>query len=188
MLCSPNRYSGHIVWRSSPIWRYRDKAEDESLDTAGGLQSESLQVMSAEEQLIKVSDECREDEGDGIFRHERPRQPFPSEAIVKVVEYALLRSALVVELHHFPVRRLVVVGDDASISVISLPEVKLLSLLSSLTLDDEPARHAFPFSTHIKSLIVTRFRQWATKRLKEYLIKGFRLDDERLDGGARCLG
>ncbi len=32
----------------------------------------------------------------------------------------------------------------------------------------------------IKSHTATRFRQWATTRLKEYLIKGFLLDDERL--------
>lgn len=32
----------------------------------------------------------------------------------------------------------------------------------------------------VRSLIATRFRQWATKRLKEYMIKGFTLDDERL--------
>ena len=32
----------------------------------------------------------------------------------------------------------------------------------------------------IKSLIATRFRIWATQRLKEYIIKGFALDDERL--------
>lgn len=32
----------------------------------------------------------------------------------------------------------------------------------------------------IRSIIATRFRQWATQRLKEYMIKGFALDDERL--------
>lgn len=32
----------------------------------------------------------------------------------------------------------------------------------------------------VKSLRGTQFRQWATQRLKEYLIKGFILDDERL--------
>ena len=32
----------------------------------------------------------------------------------------------------------------------------------------------------IKSRIATRFRQWATARLREYLVKGFVLDDERL--------
>ncbi len=32
----------------------------------------------------------------------------------------------------------------------------------------------------IKSGIATRFRQWATARLKEYMIKGFTMDDERL--------
>ena len=31
-----------------------------------------------------------------------------------------------------------------------------------------------------RSVIATRFRQWATERLKEYLIKGFTMDDGRL--------
>ena len=32
----------------------------------------------------------------------------------------------------------------------------------------------------IKSNVATRFRIWATERLKEYIVKGFTLDDERL--------
>jgi hypothetical protein len=32
----------------------------------------------------------------------------------------------------------------------------------------------------VKSLIATRFRIWATQRLKEYIVKGFTMDDERL--------
>lgn len=32
----------------------------------------------------------------------------------------------------------------------------------------------------IKSSIATKFRIWATERLKEYIIKGFTMDDERL--------
>lgn len=36
----------------------------------------------------------------------------------------------------------------------------------------------------IKSQIATRFRIWATERLKEYMIKGFTIDDERLKGNA----
>lgn len=32
----------------------------------------------------------------------------------------------------------------------------------------------------IRSLVATRFRQWATERLHEYIVKGFALDDERL--------
>lgn len=32
----------------------------------------------------------------------------------------------------------------------------------------------------IKSHVATKFRQWATQHLKEYIIKGFVLDDERL--------
>ena len=34
----------------------------------------------------------------------------------------------------------------------------------------------------IKSKIATNFRKWATERLKEYMIKGFIMDDERLKG------
>jgi hypothetical protein len=34
----------------------------------------------------------------------------------------------------------------------------------------------------IKSIIATKFRIWATARLKEYMIKGFALDDDRLKG------
>lgn len=34
----------------------------------------------------------------------------------------------------------------------------------------------------IKSSIATNFRRWATERLKEYIIKGFTMDDERLKG------
>jgi len=40
----------------------------------------------------------------------------------------------------------------------------------------------------VKSQVATRFRQWATLRLHEYIQKGFTLDDERLKGnGNRYL-
>ncbi len=32
----------------------------------------------------------------------------------------------------------------------------------------------------IKSVVATRFRQWATQHIREYIVKGFMLDDERL--------
>lgn len=32
----------------------------------------------------------------------------------------------------------------------------------------------------VKSIVATHFRRWATERLKEYMIKGFTMDDERL--------
>lgn len=32
----------------------------------------------------------------------------------------------------------------------------------------------------IKSKVATRFRQWATQHIKEYIVKGFVMDDERL--------
>ncbi len=36
----------------------------------------------------------------------------------------------------------------------------------------------------IKSAVATHFRIWATQRLKEYMIKGFVLDDDRLKGNS----
>ena len=41
----------------------------------------------------------------------------------------------------------------------------------------------------IKSKVATNFRKWATERLKEYMIKGFTMDDERLKGnGGGIIG
>lgn len=34
----------------------------------------------------------------------------------------------------------------------------------------------------IKSIVATQFRKWATERIKEYIIKGFTMDDKRLKG------
>ena len=34
----------------------------------------------------------------------------------------------------------------------------------------------------VKSRVATNFRQWATARLREYIVKGFTMDDERLKG------
>lgn len=41
----------------------------------------------------------------------------------------------------------------------------------------------------VKSHRGTQFRQWATQRLREYIVKGFALDDERLNflTGGRAL-
>lgn len=36
----------------------------------------------------------------------------------------------------------------------------------------------------IQSKVATHFRRWASERLKEYIIKGFTMDDERLKGHA----
>jgi len=40
----------------------------------------------------------------------------------------------------------------------------------------------------VKSLRGTQFRIWATKTLKEYIIKGFVIDDDRLKQGETAFG
>ena len=37
-----------------------------------------------------------------------------------------------------------------------------------------------PLGYRVKSSIATKFRIWATEHLKEYIVKGFTMDDERL--------
>ena len=37
----------------------------------------------------------------------------------------------------------------------------------------------------VNSAIATRFRQWATQTLKEYIVKGFVMDDERMENNQR---
>lgn len=39
----------------------------------------------------------------------------------------------------------------------------------------------------IKSQIATKFRIWATQRLKEYIVKGFSLNDEKLKTSAEVI-
>ena len=77
-----------------------------------------------------------------------------------------------------------------------LPEA---TVKKSLTVQNEGAREVRRQLTYynldviisvgyrIKSIIATHFRQWATQRLREYIIKGFVLDDDRLKnlGGAK---
>ena len=40
----------------------------------------------------------------------------------------------------------------------------------------------------VKSLRGTQFRIWATKTLREFIVKGFALDDERLKQGKKIFG
>ena len=40
----------------------------------------------------------------------------------------------------------------------------------------------------VNSVQATQFRIWATKTLKEYIIKGFVMDDERLKQGGNLFG
>ena len=39
----------------------------------------------------------------------------------------------------------------------------------------------------VHSVQGTRFRQWATQRIHEYIIKGYTLDDERLKGNTPSI-
>lgn len=56
------------------------------------------------------------------------------------------------------------------------------SIVFSIDLNSYNLDMIISLGYRINSATATRFRQWATQRLKEYIIKGFTIDDERLKG------
>ena len=70
-----------------------------------------------------------------------------------------------------------------------LPEVSTKRKIENLDFSTKPTNFynldvIISVGYRVKSQQGTRFRQWATQRLREYLIKGFTLDDERLKTGS----
>ena len=128
---------------SYPLGWYADELEHEGFDTTGLLQSEGLCVKPAHEELVEVAYECRQQQEHGVLRHERLRQPCPSESVIHVIEYAFLAAPEVVELHDFPRGGRIVVGQYAAVRVFSLPQVHV-TVHPTLSLYDEAVRLAFP--------------------------------------------
>ena len=70
-----------------------------------------------------------------------------------------------------------------------LPEVSTKRKIENLDFSTKPTNFynldvIISVGYRVKSQQGTRFRQWATQRLREFLIKGFTLDDERLKTGS----
>lgn len=70
-----------------------------------------------------------------------------------------------------------------------LPEVSTKREIENLDFSTKPTNFynldvIISVGYRVKSQQGTRFRQWATQHLREYLIKGFTLDDERLKTGS----
>ena len=70
-----------------------------------------------------------------------------------------------------------------------LPEVSTKRKIENLDFSTKPTNFynldvIISVGYRVKSQQGTRFRQWVTQRLREYLIKGFTLDDERLKTGS----
>lgn len=62
-----------------------------------------------------------------------------------------------------------------------------------IAFSDKPVKHynldvIISVGYRVKSLQGTRFRQWATTHLKEFIIKGFTMDDERLKDPRQIFG
>ena len=65
-------------------------------------------------------------------------------------------------------------------------EPRYMNMLARSVNDDPNAIIAVGY--RVNSYQATQFRIWATKTLREFIIKGFVLDDERLKQGKRVLG
>ena len=77
--------------------------------------------------------------------------------------------------------------NELSSAICELVENETMTKFGNSEFADKPTNYynldmIISLGYRIKSVIATRFRQWATKRLKEYMIKGFTIDDERLKG------
>ena len=60
MICCPYRYSTDSVLPFLSTWLARDELEDEGFDAACLLQSEGFCVQPANEELVEVACDCRE--------------------------------------------------------------------------------------------------------------------------------
>jgi hypothetical protein len=76
-----------------------------------------------------------------------------------------------------------------------LDEDSVISILETTAADGKNYKTRFynldsivSVGYRVNSYQATQFRIWATKTLKEYIIKGFVLDDERLKQGNRVFG
>ena len=76
--------------------------------------------------------------------HEGFWQSVPTESIIHVIEDSFLASTQVVELYDVTYTGLVVIGEDTSICVFSLPNVKR-TILTSLSLNDKSIWLSLPF-------------------------------------------
>lgn len=66
-----------------------------------------------------------------------------------------------------------------------LREVDTMRKIGNSDFSTKPTNHynldvIISVGYRVKSIQGTRFRQWATQRLKEYIVKGFTMDDDRL--------
>lgn len=86
-----------------PFCRHADEPEDKCFDAACLVQSEGFRVDPVHKEFVEVAYECRQQQEHGVLSHERLWQPCPSEAVVHVIEDALLASSEVVELHNLAV-------------------------------------------------------------------------------------
>lgn len=75
-----------------------------------------------------------------------------------------------------------------------LDEVSVISILETTATDGKKYKTKFynldaivSLGYRVNSYQATQFRIWATRTLKEYIIKGFVLDDERLKQGNRIF-
>ena len=70
---------------------------------AGFLQSEGFCVYPVHEELVEVAYECCQQQEHSVLCHEGLWQPYPSEAIVHVIEDAFFAASEVIELHNLAV-------------------------------------------------------------------------------------
>ena len=104
-----------------PLGRYGDEAEDKSLYATSFLEPESLGVKLANDGLIEIVYQCRKQKKDSVLCHERLWEPVPAGSIVHVIEYTFLATTFVVEFYNVSCRWVIVIDQNATVSVFTFP-------------------------------------------------------------------
>lgn len=119
-------------WCLNPFGGNGNIFEYESLDTARNGESEILYVYSFDNRPVKVPYKRGHQQIDRILRHERLRQPSPSESVVHVIEDSFLSATEVVELDNILCIRFKIICQNTPVSIFAF--LYLLSIVGPFCL------------------------------------------------------
>lgn len=127
-----------------PFCRYRNELEDKCLYPTRIFESKLLHPLVLHNGLIEIVYECCQQKKHRILGHERFGQIIPTKLVVHIVEYTFLAFTFVIKFHNLPAGRCLVICQNTSVRILSLPNVKC-GINTFLSLNDKTAGFSFPF-------------------------------------------
>lgn len=133
-----------LPFRPYPFCRNRNELEDKGLYPTRIFESKLLHILVLHDGLIEIAYQCCQQQEHRILCHERFGQMIPTDPVVHIIEYTFLASTFVIEFHNLPARRCLVICQNTSVRILSLPYVEC-GINTFLSLNDKTAGLAFPF-------------------------------------------